>query len=73
MQCPKCQGSMETGVILDTLQFDSQRSQHTRATCWISAQEKKHETQADPRAPGQYEVDSYRCIECGFLEMYAGV
>ncbi len=67
MQCPKCQSSMETGVILDSQLLDN-----TRATCWVSAQEQKLGTQADSRAAGQYEVDSYRCIECGFLEMYAG-
>ncbi|MCP5020658.1 MAG: hypothetical protein GY930_02680 [bacterium] len=67
MQCPKCQGSMETGVILDSQLLD-----YTRATCWIAAQAQKLGTQADSRAVGQYEVDAYRCIECGFLEMYAG-
>ena len=58
---------MEAGVILDSRLLD-----YTKAACWIEAKEHKLRIQADADSPGQYEVDSYRCTECGFLELYAG-
>ncbi|MFT4646934.1 MAG: hypothetical protein ACI9X4_000139 [Glaciecola sp.] len=63
---------MEAGVILDSRLHDSGHVEYTKPACWIDAKEITFETQASAEAPGQFEIDSYRCTECGFLEMYAG-
>jgi hypothetical protein len=58
---------METGLLLD-----SRDQEFTEPARWIRAKEIQIRTQAKEGAPGQFEVDAYRCVECGFLEMYAG-
>lgn len=65
---------METGIILDSHPASSfsEFEDVARAACWIDAKKYKGEVQADPAMPGQYEIDSYRCTDCGFLEHYAG-
>jgi len=72
MLCPKCQGSMEAGVILDTRRPHNSFDDNAEGACWIDVRAHKDDTRADPRKPGQYEIDSYRCADCGFLELYAG-
>ncbi len=64
--CPKCGNEMEVGFLLD----------HTYAnlipTIWIEGvPERSFWRFARIKGKRRHRVDSYRCIECGFLENYA--
>ena len=60
--CPKCGGEMKAGYILD----------HRLPSRWF---EGKPETTplGNIRAKGreQRHIESYRCVQCGYLELYA--
>jgi len=71
MKCPKCSGEMESGLLLD-------RSHGTTGGAfpmvWAEAEnDKLFGVEANKNAPGQYQVDSYRCASCGFIELYGGM
>jgi hypothetical protein len=66
MQCPKCQGGMVQGFVVDY----SMRA--ALAASWHSGHPRKKlvgHTKA-PRADG-LPIGAYRCDQCGFLELYA--
>lgn len=65
--CPKCQGSMETGVMLDKGHGDS-----LNTTEWLEGEPERSfwsgvKTKGKERLP----VRTYRCARCGYLESYA--
>jgi len=64
--CPKCQGKMEEGVIGDV------SYNKTLASKWIEGIPEKGFFGLKVRGKRQFEVTSYRCISCGYLESYAG-
>jgi hypothetical protein len=61
-KCPKCGGEMREGFILD----------HRLASRWIAG---KPEASffGDIKAKGreQRQIESYCCVGCGYLELYA--
>lgn len=66
MDCPKCRARMEAGFIQDA-------SQHqVRTSRWIEgAPEKSFFHGIRTKGKRQYDVVTYRCSRCGYLEEYA--
>jgi hypothetical protein len=72
MTCPKCQGAMETGFILDYTYAGRMVSS------WIEG-EPESATLFGRKVPGLakmkgrriIEAATYRCTACGYLESYA--
>ena len=64
--CPKCQGSMSEGFILDTT--DGAR----KVANWVEgAPERSMWLGVKLRKKAMYEIQTWRCSRCGFLESYA--
>lgn len=64
--CPKCGSSMAAGVSLDQYYYGN------AAGKWIAgAPEKSFWTGLKLRGRDQFEIVTYRCDRCGFLESYA--
>lgn len=65
--CAKCGGKMTEGYILDLGHYNARS-----ATAWVSGTPRKAflgglsltDTQ-------QYTIQSFRCVDCGYLESYA--
>lgn len=66
-ECPKCAGQMEEGFILDRGYGNQEPSDWVEGAPQLSFWHGGVKV-SDKR---QYEVRSYRCKECGFLESYA--
>ncbi len=65
--CPKCQGSMAEGFILDVKQNGG-----GRVSTWVEgAPEKGFWQGVKIGKKANFEVQSWRCGRCGFLESYA--
>jgi hypothetical protein len=65
-RCPKCEGAMIQGFILDSA--DSRRS----VSSWIEGIPiKSFLTGVKIGKRKQYSIESWRCGRCGFLESYA--
>jgi len=65
-KCPKCQGTMEEGFILDRMQGGA------RPAIWYrGAPEKSFWLGVVTRGKTYYQVATYRCTECAFLESFA--
>jgi hypothetical protein len=63
--CPKCQGSMSEGYTLDV-------SQSRSVSKWIErAPEKSMWTGLKISGRANLDIQTWRCIRCGFLESYA--
>ena len=67
IECPKCNGSMETGMPLDRgdANFPSQQDWmegHHETTFWGNLDTKNRKT---------FPINMFRCQNCGFLELYA--
>ena len=65
--CPKCQGAMTEGYMLDI----NQHSQFTSSTWVEGAPEKSFWRGLKLGNRAQYRVQTWRCGRCGFLESYA--
>lgn len=66
LSCPKCSGSMETGLILD------QTYGATVQTEWMEGDPKRSFwTGLQVRDRARHPVVTYRCTRCGYLESYA--
>ena len=65
-KCGKCGGEMREGFIPD-----AERSS-TGITIWV-ADKPEFSTFGSARANGKeaYEIRTFRCVKCGFLESYA--
>lgn len=65
-RCPKCQGSMASGFILDNTDSGY------KSSSWIEgAPEKSRWLGLKLRGKRRIEVETWRCTRCGFLESYA--
>jgi predicted nucleic-acid-binding Zn-ribbon protein len=61
-KCPKCGGEMQEGFILE----------HRLPARWITGKPEKSilgDIKADDRE--HRHIESYRCLGCGYLELYA--
>ena len=68
-RCPKCGGAKESGFLLDRIL----RGQGGKPLLWVEAAQISHSLAVKPGDDGQVEVDAYRCVECGYLELFAGM
>jgi predicted nucleic-acid-binding Zn-ribbon protein len=66
LSCPKCQGSMAIGYILDTSYGTQGAGQ------WVEGEpEKSFWTGIKVRGKTKRPIESWRCQRCGYLENYA--
>lgn len=65
--CPKCQGSMTAGFIIDA----NMRGGTTVSTWQEGAPQRSFWTGIKQRTDEQHPTTSYRCDRCGYLETYA--
>ena len=66
MNCPKCNGEMEQGFVLDMTYGALSVSQWVRG-----APEKSFWTQTKAPTASRIPIGTFRCANCGFLESYA--
>jgi hypothetical protein len=64
--CPKCQGSMAEGFILDINQGGTQT-----VSTWIEGAPDKRWYGLKTGGRVKHEIQTWRCGRCGFLENYA--
>ena len=64
--CPKCQGSMTEGFIVDTNQHGS-----NSVTAWVEGAPDKRWYGLKLGKKTKIEIQTWRCGRCGFLESYA--
>jgi hypothetical protein len=65
--CPKCGSSMEEGFL-----FDRSHDSFGQPEFWVEgAPQKSFWWGTRFRDKGHYEIRSYRCTRCGYLESYA--
>ena len=64
--CPKCEGSMAEGFILDV----TQNGGHA-ASNWVAGAPDKRWYGIKLGGKPKYEIQTWRCGRCGFLENYA--
>jgi len=62
LTCPKCKGTMETGIILDYRENAFTQNQ------WTLGNPERH---LFKKMPTTKNVFTYRCTNCGYLESYA--
>ena len=68
LSCPRCSGSMEAGVILDTGAYGS-----LDVGKWVEGEPLRSIwTGLKVGGKEQLDVTTYRCRGCGYLESYAG-
>jgi hypothetical protein len=65
--CPKCQGPMQEGFILDTIHGNAHAASRWVAgfpepSFWLGTKISDKE---------QHPIQSYRCTSCGYMESYA--
>ncbi|MES2097487.1 MAG: PF20097 family protein [Pseudomonadota bacterium] len=66
-ECPKCQGSMAEGFVLDVGQHGSRT-----VSTWVEgAAEKSFWTGLKIGKKASFPIQTWRCGRCGFLESYA--
>ncbi|HET7816442.1 MAG TPA: PF20097 family protein [Sphingomicrobium sp.] len=66
LSCPRCQGSMEQGFVIDEGYGTKTVGQ------WVAGEpEKSIWTGLKLRGKQKLEVATYRCRRCGYLESYA--
>lgn len=68
--CPKCEGEMEEGFILDKGDYGSQYP-----SGWVEGEPHRSFWHGGVKVSDKrrYEVRSYRCVKCGYLESYATI
>jgi DNA-directed RNA polymerase subunit RPC12/RpoP len=67
IKCIRCEGSMEDGYVLDRGHYNARM-----VNTWVEGEPVKSfwsGLNVDDRQ--QYEVRTFRCTECGYLESYA--
>lgn len=65
--CPKCNGRMEEGFILDAAHLNS-----GRVSRWVAGPPSVSlYFEINISGRDQYPVQTYRCAGCGYLESYA--
>jgi hypothetical protein len=66
-KCPKCNGEMQEGFILD-----AKHDARFRVSSWVAGKPEKsfwEGTKVDGKE--QHHIQSFRCTCCGYLESYA--
>jgi predicted nucleic-acid-binding Zn-ribbon protein len=63
--CPKCNGAMAQGFRPDQMQ------EGTKASKWVEGPPDKRWYGLRLRGKVQFEIQSFRCTRCGYLEDYA--
>jgi hypothetical protein len=67
INCPKCQGLMEEGFVLDRGHYDTRR-----VNTWVEGEPvKSFWSGIKVKDKQQFEVKTFRCAGCGYLESYA--
>jgi predicted nucleic-acid-binding Zn-ribbon protein len=64
-QCPKCNGGMEQGFVLDNTQGTQGVSQ------WAAGAPQKSFWTGMKSTGTKIPIGTFRCASCGYLEMYA--
>lgn len=68
LNCRKCEQLMEEGYVIDSLAYQS------KSETWIEGKKPKSIWAGlTKNNKKQFEVETYRCINCGYLESYAKV
>lgn len=69
ISCPRCQGQMEAGFVMDRGQAGMRSEQE-----WVEGDlEKSFWLGVRTKGREQFAVRTYRCQRCGYLESYATV
>lgn len=67
INCPKCEGLMEEGFILDRAHYNA-----GTVDTWVEGEPAKSIWSGiKVKGKQQFEVKTFRCAGCGFLESYA--
>lgn len=66
LECPKCQGLMDIGFILDRNYLEMLQTRWVRGK-----QESDFLTGVSIRDKTLVSIQTYRCLNCGYLESYA--
>ncbi len=67
INCPKCQGLMEEGFILDRGHYDTKR-----VNTWVEGEPvKSFWSGIKVKDKQQFQLKTFRCANCGYLESYA--
>ena len=67
INCPKCQGLMEEGFILDRGDYDIKR-----VNTWVEGEPvKSFWSGIKVKDKQQYQLKTFRCANCDYLESYA--
>jgi len=71
MSCPKCKSPREVGHVLDRRHLNASNLLTWIAGAWAPPTLKER-ILSDPLKGKRYRaISSYRCIHCGYLEIYA--
>jgi hypothetical protein len=65
--CPKCQGKMEPGFVLDRNHFEDAQGTWIEGALELNMWTGAAKTGKKEQIP----VTTYRCVGCGYLESYA--
>ena len=74
LKCPKCDGPMVHGFLLEKNKKESSQEVEIAATEWVAIDEEdfdKHATFKEEQIVERIPVETYRCYECGYLEFFA--
>ena len=63
--CPRCQGSMSVGFIVDATEGGS------AVASWVEGPPVRRWYGIKVGKNAKYEIQTWRCTRCGFLESYA--
>ncbi len=63
--CSKCNGRMEQGYIPEAREYTA------KVSSWIEGEPRKAWFGLKLRGLRQFEIETWRCSRCGFLEEYA--
>jgi predicted nucleic-acid-binding Zn-ribbon protein len=67
INCPKCKGLMEAGFILDRGHYNT-----GTVNIWVEGEPvKSFWTGLKVNDKQQFQVRTFRCVNCGYLESYA--
>lgn len=68
--CPKCKGEMEEGFILDNGDYGTQKPSD-----WVEGEPHRSFWHGGVKVSDKrrYEMRSYRCVGCGYVETYAAI
>ena len=75
--CLRCEGELEAGILLDRTVTGGSAVTHTsggaQSLVWADAEHLEEFTKVRVDGVRQIEVDAYLCVDCGRIELYAGM